>query len=176
MGYLIGRVYIVHPSNFQCYFLPLPLYVAKVPAHFKALTTVNGWVCKTFREACFTLGLLKDDANWNTTPPQAEVSQLDPLLAIMLYTCDLTNHTQLWESHKQSMAEDVVYRYLLDGPTDIKIYLSEDMLNKALNETVHTVLLLGGKQLQEIGLPNTNWHTQLSIAQESVREISENAD
>ena len=58
----LGRVYTVHPGQQECFFLRILLHEVRGPTSFKALKTVNGQVCQTYREACNKLGLLEDDA------------------------------------------------------------------------------------------------------------------
>ncbi len=69
----LGRVYTVHPSNFECYCLRL-LHVVKGPTSFGALRIVDQHQYGTFREACSMKGLLEDEAHWNTTLQEAAVS------------------------------------------------------------------------------------------------------
>jgi hypothetical protein len=53
----LGRVYTVHLSNAECYFLRMLLHSRQVPRSFVELRTVVGKVRQTFREAYQTLGL-----------------------------------------------------------------------------------------------------------------------
>ena len=59
----IGRVYTIHPSQQEAYFLRLLLHEVKGPTSFDDLKTVDGTVCSTYREACLKLGLLEDDTH-----------------------------------------------------------------------------------------------------------------
>jgi hypothetical protein len=71
----LGRVYTVHPNNFECFFLWLLLHTIRSSTSFTALRTVNGQICGTFREACQRiLGLLEDDAQWDATMAEAVVA------------------------------------------------------------------------------------------------------
>lgn len=103
----LGRVYTVHPNNFECFFLRLLLHNVTGPTSFTALRTVDGEVCTTFREACQRLGLLENDAHWNSTIAEAAASHSPPklrhLFAIMLTCCGLSNPQEIWENHKESM-------------------------------------------------------------------------
>ncbi len=86
----LGRVYTVHPNNFECYFLRMLLHIIRGPKSFNDLKTVNGEICETFREACFQRGLLEDDIHWESTMKEATIAstpfQLRNLFAIMLHT------------------------------------------------------------------------------------------
>ena len=48
----ISRVYTVSPRQGECFFLRILLHTVKGLTSFDALKTVNGAICKTFREAC----------------------------------------------------------------------------------------------------------------------------
>ena len=67
----LGRVYTVHPNNFECFCLRLLLHHVNGPTSFHDLRTVNGHICETFREACNKRDLLEDDNHWNATLTEA---------------------------------------------------------------------------------------------------------
>ncbi|XP_029655167.1 uncharacterized protein LOC115228835 [Octopus sinensis] len=108
----LGRVYTVHPNNFECYCVRLLLHTVRGPESFTDLRTVDGVLCETYREACFKLGLLEDDNHWNQTLTEAELadssSRLRYLFTLMLAHCGLANPQQLWEGHRESMCEDIL--------------------------------------------------------------------
>jgi hypothetical protein len=95
----LGRVYTVHPNNFECFFLRLLLHTVRGPTSFEALRTVNGRICETFREACQLHGLLEDDKQWDATMSEAAAAQsparLRNLFALILTTCEPSNPKQL---------------------------------------------------------------------------------
>lgn len=62
----MGRIYTVHPSNIECFYLRLLLINVRGPESFRDLRTVDGVLCVTYREACQKLGLLEDDTHWDT--------------------------------------------------------------------------------------------------------------
>jgi len=45
----LGRVYTVHPSNLECFYLRMLLHVVRGPTSFTDLKTVNGVMCETSR-------------------------------------------------------------------------------------------------------------------------------
>ncbi|UYV67664.1 hypothetical protein LAZ67_5001520 [Cordylochernes scorpioides] len=101
----LGRVYTVHPSNAECYYLRMLLHVVKGPQSFEAIKTVNGQICQTYREACFKLGLLENDQHWDNTLAEASETchpkQIRTLFAIILTTCSPSDPKGLWEKHKE---------------------------------------------------------------------------
>ncbi|UYV67668.1 hypothetical protein LAZ67_5001525, partial [Cordylochernes scorpioides] len=101
----LGRVYTVHPSNAECYYLRMLLHVVKGPKSFEAIKTVNGQICQTYREAFFKLGLLENDQHWDNTLAEASETchpkQIRTLFAIILTTCSPSDPKGLWEKHKE---------------------------------------------------------------------------
>ncbi|GBC16016.2 uncharacterized protein LOC112524872 [Rhizophagus irregularis DAOM 181602=DAOM 197198] len=54
----IGRLYMVQPSEGERYYLRILLTHVKGATSFDDLKTVNGHMCRNFKEACILLGLL----------------------------------------------------------------------------------------------------------------------
>ncbi|KAI6655400.1 hypothetical protein LOD99_2235 [Oopsacas minuta] len=48
----LGRVYTIHPNNFECFCLRMLLDHVHGPTTFDDLRTVDGHICQTYREAC----------------------------------------------------------------------------------------------------------------------------
>lgn len=90
------------------------LHTIKGPTSFNSLKIVDGNVCESYREACEKLGLLENDQHWDTTLAESAVvnipQQMRSLFAIILTTCAPSNPKQLWENHKESLSEDILYR------------------------------------------------------------------
>mgnify|MGYP000933764873 CR=1 FL=1 len=51
----IGRVYTVHPSNGECFYLRMLLNKVPWPTFFECLESFNGQTCQTYREACLLI-------------------------------------------------------------------------------------------------------------------------
>ena len=60
----LGRIYTVHPRNYECFYLRLLVNVPG-PTSFQFLRNVNDELCATYREACERLHLLEDDVHWD---------------------------------------------------------------------------------------------------------------
>ncbi|GFY79518.1 ATP-dependent DNA helicase [Trichonephila inaurata madagascariensis] len=65
------RVYTVHPGNAERYYLRLFLHKIRRPTSFTAIKIVAGVVQPSLQAACRALGLLEDDAHWNSTFEEA---------------------------------------------------------------------------------------------------------
>ena len=171
----LGRVYTVHPNNFECFFLRLLLHTVRGPTSFADLRTVNGQVCTTFREACQIRGLLEADTHWDATMSEASTvqspSKLRNLFAIMLSTCGLSNPAQLWESYKESMTEDILRQVRRQNP-GMDLDYTSDMFNQVLIYLEDKVLEMSGKDFKQLGLPIPQRNNGDRLSREMLRETS----
>lgn len=175
----LGRVYTVHPNNFECYFLRLLLHNVKGPTSFNDLKTVNGQICESFRETCQKLKLLEDDCHWDDTMKDAEVletpSRIRSLFAILLTNCGLSNPRELWEKYQKCMAEDILNEAKRRNPS-INIDYNDDMFNQALILIEDKTLSMVGKTLNELGITSPNRSLGNRMERELLRETSYNTD
>ena len=149
-GKCIGRIYFAHPSNGENYYLRMLLNIVKGPRNFKEIRTINGVTFETFQEACYALGLLDNDKEWNDAILEASYwasgRQLCELFVTILMFCEVGNPCQIWDSYWKLLSEDInhIQRRILqfDG-----LQLSETQLkNHALYE-IEKLLQRFGKSL-----------------------------
>jgi len=62
----IGRLYMIQPSEGEGYYLRILLTHVKDVTSFDNLKTINGHLCRSFKEAYILLGFLQDDTEWDT--------------------------------------------------------------------------------------------------------------
>ena len=62
----IGRMYNVHPSQGETFYLRMLLMVVKGACCYEDVRTVDGVVFDTFKEACAVRGFFGDDREWQT--------------------------------------------------------------------------------------------------------------
>lgn len=171
----LGRVYTVHPNNFECFFLRLLLHTVRGPTSFEALRTVNGQICATFREACQLHGLLADDQQWDATMSEAAAAQsparLRNLFALILTICGPSNPKQLWESYKESLTEDILREARRQNPR-MSLDYTPDMFNQVLLILEDKILQMGGKVLKEYHLPTPQRNLGNRLSSEMLRETS----
>ena len=114
----LGRVYTIHPSNAECFFLRMLLHVIKGPTSFADLKILDGHECATYREACQRHGLLENDHHWTLTMEEASASRspthLRHLFSILLTTCSISNPLALWEAFKTDLSEDILLQARYD--------------------------------------------------------------
>ena len=171
----LGRVYTVHPNNFECFFLRLLLHMVRGPTSFEALRTVNGRICATFRQACQLHGLLEDDQQWDATMSEAATAQsparLRNLFVLILTTCEPSNPRQLWESYKESLTEDILREARRQNP-GMNLNYTPDMFNQVLIILEDKTLQMTGKKLEKFDLPPPRRNLGDRLSSEMLRETS----
>ncbi|XP_059149801.1 uncharacterized protein LOC131936752 [Physella acuta] len=170
----LGRVYTVHPSNDECFFLRLLLHVQHGPTSFLDLKNVNGQMCKTFREACERQGLLENDKHWDTALEEASATKspkkLRHLFCLLLTSCSMSNPLNLWEKYKTSMSEDFQIRRQTTFNVDLNS--NQESFNQTLCALEEHIASINGKLLREYGLPSPD--RDLAACSEIVRETNYN--
>ena len=155
-AHVLGRVYIINPRQGECFYLRLLLHHIRGPQSFAELKTVEGDLCSSFREACFRLGLLEDDNQYHLAMEEASVSNsassLRSLFAVILTWCEPSNPLDIYEHHKEHMAEDFLHQQRT-RLSDNNLSFNDDIFNLALNDLQDKVLSMGGRELSEYGLP-----------------------
>ena len=153
----LGRVYSVHPSNAECFYLRMLLHVVQGPTSFASLKTVGGVVCETYREACERRGMLENDSHWDMTIAEAVISQspqrIRHLFAILLTTWAISNPKALWEKYKLAMTEDYLMHAQRENP-NLRIDFCDAIYNKGLTELENLCLSMAGKALASLGMPS----------------------
>lgn len=105
---VLGRIYIVHPKNDECFYLRLLLVNVRGPTSFEPLRTANGVVLPIFRAAFHNL--LKSDTHWDTTATVfASPSQTRTLFEITISKCFPLNQREQWDKYKDDISEDILH-------------------------------------------------------------------
>jgi hypothetical protein len=103
-------MYFVHPATSEHFFLYLLLTIVQGATFFKHLWTVNNTKHLTFQVACGALGLLQDNAKWDTCMREACINQnakrLKNLFVTLLLFCSPLNSEMLWERYRNDMSHD----------------------------------------------------------------------
>nr|XP_018910130.1 PREDICTED: uncharacterized protein LOC109039193 [Bemisia tabaci] len=153
--YVLGRVYTVHPNNYECYFLRLLLHHVRGPLSFEFLRTVGGVVHPSFQSACFAHGLLENDENWDATLEEAVIGdspkKLRDLFAVMIVFCQLSNPMHLWNKYKDSFSEDV-QRKLTNKNTIIDDEIKQKIENETLILLEETVIRISNNRLNHYNM------------------------
>ena len=160
-GYAIGRMYFASPSSGECFYLWLLLTVVASATSFAHLRTVNGIQFNTNKEACFALGLLEDDQEWNLCLQEAGQMQtgyaLWMLFATILFHCNPTSPGVLWVKYRHHICDDLLVK--LNGIFPNRNFSLDEVYDYGLHLINH-ILSNWGKSLTEIpGMPPIvgNW-------------------
>lgn len=165
----LGRLYTVHPSQSECFYLRLLLVNIRGPTSFQNLKTVNGRYCYTYRQACEELQLLEDDNHWDATLLDASVTssahQIRTLFAIIISTCFPSNPLQLWQSYRDYMIEDILNRMRRNASNN-DLVITLEMYNEALILIEDLCLSIANKGLAQLGMtaPNRPMHDAFNEA------------
>ena len=155
-AHVLGRVYTINPRQGECFYLWLLLHHIRGPQSFAELKTAEGDLCSSFHEACFRLGLLEDDNQYHLAMQEASVSNsassLRSLFAVILTWYEPSNPLDIYEHHKEHMAEDFLHQQRT-RLSDNNLSFNDNIFNLALNDLQDKVLSMGGRELSEYGLP-----------------------
>lgn len=134
-GDAIGRIFCVHPSEGERWFLRLLLNNVRGPTSFESLKTVNGITHTSFRAAALSLGLLEKDSHLEDTLEEAFISQscfsIRRLLAIILAMCQPSNPRALW---------DISYPHMIETPELQMVENDKIKINHVLSTMIPILL------------------------------------
>ena len=153
--FAIGRMYYVHPSAEERFYIRLLLTCVKGATSFEHLRSFEGTEYPTFKEACIARGLLEDDSEWHQCLEEAKDmqtgGQLRRLFVTILCDCFPTNPRALWDDFKSYLCDDLA-RYIRNNSN----------IEEPTEEQVHDCgLYLIDKLLSVFGKGLRNWPTLL---------------
>ena len=113
-GCTVGRLYYIHHTAGELFYLRLLLISVRGPKSFEDLRTVENVVHPTFKDACNALNLLEDDGAWEFALRDAAVdqtgSQLRRLFVQILAHGNPTNPGRLWNTFRDHLSDDLLPR------------------------------------------------------------------
>jgi len=154
-GRAIGRMYFASPSSGERFYLRLLLTVVIGATSFAHLRKVNAIQYNTFKEACFALGLLEDDQEWDICLHEAGEMQLGSalrkLFATILFQCNPTTPAVLWDKHRNHICDDLRHKLTQKFPNRD---FSEDQVYDYGLHLINHILRGWGSSLADIpGMP-----------------------
>ena len=125
-GVVVGRMYSVHPSAGELYYLRLLLIVVPGAQSFECLRRASdGEVCSTFYEAAHRRGLIGTDTEWVDVLREVDYAgtpwQLIETFVYILLHCEVSNALDLWIEFRDAMAEHY-RRPLSHPPVDVSLF------------------------------------------------------
>lgn len=104
----------LHPSTGEAYFLRILLNIVKGVTSFEDIRTIDGMLYKSFKEACFALGLLDDDKEYIKGIEEASTwgsGYMCRKLFVMLLTSDsLSRPEVVWEQTWRFLSDDIYHK------------------------------------------------------------------
>ncbi|GBL76140.1 hypothetical protein AVEN_234426-1 [Araneus ventricosus] len=155
----LGRVYTINPRQTECFYLRLLLVNVTGPLSFQDIRKVDGQQYPTYKDACLALGLLEDDNQWDSMLAEAALNctgtQIRLLFAIVLTTCFPARAQMLWDNHKDSMTDDILYRYRTRY-NDLTISFSDAMYNESLIAIEDLCIAIANLPISHFGMSSPN--------------------
>ena len=90
---------------------------------------------------------------------------------LILTTCGPSNPKQLWESHKESLTEDILREARRQNPK-MSLDYTPDMFNQVLIILEDKTLQMAGKNLEKFNLPTPQRNLGDKLSSEMLRETS----
>ncbi|XP_053595501.1 uncharacterized protein LOC128667822 [Microplitis demolitor] len=177
--HVLGRVYTVHPTNTECYYLRLLLHEVRGPESFTALRTIKDVIYPTFQEACRVMGLLEDDAHWDQTLAEVSISdssyKIRELFAVMLVFCQVGDPIKLWDKYRDNFTDDIkrrMSRNRENSELDVDIVYNQCLINLE-----DMVIAMSGKTLLQFGLTSPSREQEPGIInQQYLNELAYDTD
>src|SRR2546423_2770538 len=181
-GDSIGRMYFIHPTAGEQYYLRMLLSIVRGATSFENLRTVDGFLYPSFKEACIALGLLQNDEEWDQCLKEVGQiqtgMQLSKLFATLLLFCEVTRPEVLWEKNISALSDDILFQ-IRNNTGNMTLELTDDIRNEALCH-LQSILSKYGRFLNEFPnmpiptiFPNNEQNTNRLIREERQYDIEE---
>ncbi|KAF7841212.1 uncharacterized protein G2W53_003510 [Senna tora] len=113
-GSSIGRLFYVPPGSGELYYMRILLNICKGVTSYQDIRTIDEILYPTFKDACYSLGLLDDDREYIDGIIEASswgsAIFLRRLFVTLLFSNSLTNPLLVWEKTWQHLSEDILHR------------------------------------------------------------------
>jgi hypothetical protein len=152
----IGRMYYVHPTAGELYYLRMLLMIVKGAKNYADVRTFDNRVYNTFREACEARGLLEGDNEWNLLFDEAIVSasayQLRQLFVTVVLYCSVGNVRALFDKYWLYFTDDI-RRTLIDTLGNPHYVVPHEQLMSLLIQKLTHVFANSGGNINDYDLP-----------------------
>ncbi|XP_061352356.1 uncharacterized protein LOC133297255 [Gastrolobium bilobum] len=149
-GFSIGRINRFSANSGEDSYLRVLLNFKKGCTSYEDLRTINGVMFPTFKNACYSLGLLDDDNEYIDAIKEASswqsASYLRRLFALLLFGNSMNRPENVWGKCWQFHFDDVLYRHRTTvGHPDAN--LTEEQIKNTTLAEIDKVLQSNGKCL-----------------------------
>ncbi|XP_019096470.1 PREDICTED: uncharacterized protein LOC109130853 [Camelina sativa] len=150
-GFAIGRINYVPHNMEDEYHLRVLINSKRGPTGFDDIKTVKGVIHKSYRDACFALGLLDDDKEYIQGLKEANfwcsAKFVCRLFVIMLLYDSLATPDVVWEHSWPILSEDIL-RKRRNATNRPDLNLSDDEIIKFTLQEIHRLLKRNGTSLK----------------------------
>ncbi|XP_061342199.1 uncharacterized protein LOC133288457 [Gastrolobium bilobum] len=151
-GFSIGRINHFSANSGEDSYLRMLLNFKKGCTSYEDLRTINGVMFPTFKDACYSLGLLDDDNEYIDAIKEASswesASYLRRLFALLLFGNSMNRPENVWGKCWQFLSDDVLYRHRTTvGHPDAN--LTEEQIKNTTLAEIDKVLQSNGKCLSD---------------------------
>ena len=120
-SFAIGRMYYIHPTAGEKFYLRLLLTTIKGATSWDDLYSFEGTQYPSFKEACIAHGLLEDDQEWHQCLEEARHMQsgrqLCHLFVTIIKDCIPSAPRELWDTFWPHICDDI--RHMLQNHANI---------------------------------------------------------
>lgn len=155
-GFTIGRLFYVHPSAGEKFFLRLLLNVVPGAKSYEELRTFDGHLYESFRDARNARGMLGEDSEWEDAVVEAAQwasgNTVRELFAMILMHCEVSDSSLLFSKTWKLLSEglEAHWRHVLHRPN---LNFTDDQLKNHTLLAIEEILVESGRSLQQYGLP-----------------------
>ncbi|KAF1877767.1 hypothetical protein Lal_00038076 [Lupinus albus] len=151
-GYTIGRLIWVPPCTGELYYLRMMLTVVKGPRSYEDIRTISENQYPTFRDACFAMGLLKDDREYIDAIREAKDwgsgFYLRKLFVTMLLSTSVNKPDQVWAETWQWLSDGILHSQRIISNNQGLVLSDEQLQNLTLLE-IEKVLQRNRRSLKD---------------------------
>lgn len=112
-GFAIGRINHVPPGTGEDFYLRMLINFQKGCKCYEDIRTINGMQYPSFKDACYSLGLLDDDKEYIDGIKEASVwcsaHSLRRLFANLLFSNSMTRPDHVWETSWKYLSDDILH-------------------------------------------------------------------
>ena len=113
-GVSIGRLTYIPPCTGELYYLRLLLNFKKGCCNYDNIRTINGVIYKTYKEACYAMGLLAEDKEFIDAIIEASTlasgTPLRRLFITLLLMNTMSKPEEVWNKTWKLLSDDIVYK------------------------------------------------------------------
>ncbi|XP_026459021.1 uncharacterized protein LOC113359642 [Papaver somniferum] len=149
----IGRIYYVHPTAGEKYYLRILLNVQRGCQSYDDIKTIDCVTHLTFKAACLALGLLEDDGEWDHAIKEAATvyingKRLRELFVTLLLNCKVIEPKKLWSENWKLLADGIEHEHQKLYGNENLTYDDDDLKNYCFQE-IELIMWKRGRTLKE---------------------------